>query len=88
MHLNRSVSKEGPIYHIQPYKEIVLKGRVREITSKMLEVVLEEKRREIIKEWIDSGRIKDINSNVSSDKEVIFYPEGKEQPGGFKMNKI
>jgi len=25
--------------------------------------VLEEKRREIIKEWIDSGRIKDINSN-------------------------
>ena len=26
----------------------------------MLEVVLEEKRREIIKEWIDSGRIKDI----------------------------
>jgi hypothetical protein len=31
-------------------------------TSKMLEVVLEEKRREIIKEWINSGRIKDINS--------------------------
>ena len=29
----------------------------------MLEVVLEEKRREIIKEWIDSGRIGDINSN-------------------------
>ncbi|MBE3094557.1 MAG: hypothetical protein IMZ52_05960, partial [Actinobacteria bacterium] len=27
-------------------------------TSKMLEVVLEEKRREIIKEWINSGRIK------------------------------
>jgi len=26
----------------------------------MLEVVLEEKRREIIKEWIDSGRIEDI----------------------------
>jgi len=26
-------------------------------TSKMLEVVLEEKRREIIKEWIKSGRI-------------------------------
>jgi len=25
----------------------------------MLEVVLEEKRREIIKEWIDSGRIID-----------------------------
>jgi len=30
----------------------------------MLEVVLEEKRREIIKEWIDSGRIKDINSET------------------------
>ena len=29
----------------------------------MLEVVLEEKRREIIKEWIDSGRIGDINTN-------------------------
>jgi len=27
-------------------------------TSKLLEVVLEEKRRKIIKEWIDSGRIK------------------------------
>jgi len=33
--------------------------RIKEgTTSKMLEVVLEEKRREIIKEWIDSGRIK------------------------------
>jgi hypothetical protein len=54
------------------------KGRVKGKTSKMLEVVLEEKRREIIKEWIKSGRIKDINSSVNSDKEVIFYPEGKE----------
>ena len=44
----------------------------------MLEVAIEEKRREIIKEWIKSGRIKYINSNVSSDKEDIFYPEGKE----------
>jgi len=26
----------------------------------MLEVVLEEKRREIIKEWIDFGRIEDV----------------------------
>ena len=26
----------------------------------MLEVVLEEKRREIIKEWIKSGRIEDL----------------------------
>ena len=31
-------------------------------TSKLLEVVLEEKRREIIKEWIDSGRTKNINN--------------------------
>jgi hypothetical protein len=44
----------------------------------MLEAAIEEKRRETIKEWINSGRIKDINSNVSSDKEVIFYPEGEE----------
>jgi hypothetical protein len=29
---------------------------VKGTTSKLLEVVLEEKRREIIKEWINSGR--------------------------------
>ena len=40
------------------------KKRIKGTTSKLLEVVLEEKRREIIKEWIDSGRIKDANSNV------------------------
>ena len=34
------------------------KERIKGKTSKMLEVVLEEKRREIIKEWINSGRIK------------------------------
>jgi hypothetical protein len=28
----------------------------------LIEVVLEEKRREIIKEWINFGRIEDINS--------------------------
>ena len=33
------------------------KERIKGKTSKMLEGVLEEKRREIIKEWIDSGRI-------------------------------
>jgi hypothetical protein len=38
------------------------KERIKGKTSKVLEVVLEEKRREIIKEWINSGRIKDINS--------------------------
>ena len=40
------------------------KKRVKGKTSKMLEVVLEEKRREIIKEWIDSGRVKDIRSKT------------------------
>jgi hypothetical protein len=34
------------------------KERVKGKTSKMLEAAIEEKRREIIKEWIDSGRIK------------------------------
>ena len=38
------------------------KERIKGKPSKMLEVVLEEKRREIIKEWIESGRIEDINS--------------------------
>ena len=33
------------------------KERIKGKTSKMLEVVLEEKRREVIKERIDSGRI-------------------------------
>ena len=38
------------------------KEKIKGKKSKMLEVVLEEKRREIIKEWIKSGRIKNINS--------------------------
>ena len=42
-------------------------------SPKLLKVVLKEKRREIIKEWIKSGRVKDTNGNVSSDKEVIFF---------------
>jgi len=33
------------------------KGRIKDKPSKMLEVVLEEKRREIIKEWIKEGKI-------------------------------
>jgi len=44
------------------WKEKLNKARVKGTTSKLLEVVLEEKRREIIKEWIDSGRIEDINN--------------------------
>jgi hypothetical protein len=33
------------------------KYKIKGKSSKLLEVVLEEKRREIIKEWIKSGRI-------------------------------
>jgi len=44
------------------WKEKFNRGRVKGTTSKLLEVVLEEKRRETIKEWIESGRIEDINS--------------------------
>ena len=38
------------------WKEKFNKVRVKGTTSKLLEVVLEEKRREIIKEWIESPR--------------------------------
>ena len=44
------------------WKEKLNRRRVKGITLKLLEGVLEEKRREIIKEWIDSGRIRDINN--------------------------
>jgi len=43
---------------------------------------LEEKRREIIKEWIDSGRIEDINSDVSGNKKVIFIRKERNNQGG------
>ena len=39
------------------WKAQLNKGRVKNKPSKMLEVVLEEKRREIIKEWIEEGKI-------------------------------
>ena len=39
------------------WKEKFNKAKVKGTTSKFLEVVLEEKRREIITEWIMSGRI-------------------------------
>lgn len=38
-------------------KEKLNKVRAKGETSKLLDGVLEEKRREIIREWIDSGRI-------------------------------
>lgn len=44
------------------WKEKLNRGRIKGTTSKLLEVVMEEKRREIIKKWIKSGTIKDINS--------------------------
>jgi catalase len=44
------------------WKEKLNKIKVKGTTSKLLEVVLGEKRREIIKEWINLGRIEDINS--------------------------
>jgi site-specific recombinase XerC len=44
------------------WKEKLKMVRVKGKTSKMLEVVLEEKRREIIKEWIDSGKIKKLKT--------------------------
>ncbi|MCG2820672.1 MAG: hypothetical protein L6371_02130, partial [Candidatus Atribacteria bacterium] len=50
------------------WKEKLNKVRAKGTTSNLLEVVLEEKRREIIKEWINSGRTEYVNSNVSSDK--------------------
>jgi hypothetical protein len=40
----------------------LVKDTSKGTTSKLLEAALEEKRREIIKEWINSGRIKDLNS--------------------------
>jgi len=49
------------------------KERIKGKTSKMLEVVLEEKRREIIKEWINSGRIKDVNSSNGQMEKIISY---------------
>jgi len=40
------------------------KGTGYFLLSKLLEVVLEENRREVIKEWINSGRINNINSET------------------------
>jgi len=44
------------------WKEKLNKVKVKGTSSKLLKVVLEEKRREIIKEWIEAGRIEDISS--------------------------
>ena len=44
----------------------IFKEENKGTTSKLLEVVLEEKRREIIKEWINSRKIEDINNQVKN----------------------
>ena len=42
------------------WKEELNKLKVKTTSSKLLEVVLEEKRREMRKEWIDLGRIENV----------------------------
>ncbi len=54
--IKREAEKRLPDF----WKEKLNKGRVKGTTSKFLEAALEEKKREIIKEWIDSGRIEDV----------------------------
>ena len=44
------------------WKEKLNKTKIKGESSKLLEVVLEEKRREIIKDWTKSEKIKEINS--------------------------
>ena len=54
--INKEAEKRLPDF----WKEKLNKKKIKGKSSKLLEVVLEEKGREIIKEWIDSGRIKDV----------------------------
>ena len=56
--IKKEAEKRLPDFWKDKLNRIKAKGE----TSKLLEVVLEEKRREIIKEWIKSGRIKEINN--------------------------
>ena len=51
------IKKETENRLLDFWKVQLNKEKIKGKTSKMLEVVLEEKRREIIKEWIKSGRI-------------------------------
>ncbi|MBA7581938.1 hypothetical protein ES708_23855 [subsurface metagenome] len=52
------VENRLPEFWKEKFNKVKGKGEI----SMLLEVVLKEKRREIIKEWIDSGRIEGINS--------------------------
>jgi len=51
--IKKEAEKRLPDFWKDKLNRIKAKGE----TSKLLEVVLEEKRREIIKEWIKSGKI-------------------------------
>jgi len=62
-HLQQEEIKKETENRLPDFWKVQLnKERIKGKTSKMLEVVLEEKKREIIKEWMDSGRIEDKNS--------------------------
>jgi hypothetical protein len=56
------ISKEAKNRLPDFWKEKLNKVRAKGTTSKLLEVVLEEKRREIIKDWVKLGKIKEINT--------------------------
>jgi len=68
MNLASSIYIEYLLLWIFPFrnkkKEKLNKVRAKGETSKLLESVLEEKTREIIKEWIEEGKIKDINNKI------------------------
>jgi len=67
------VVKPDPLLLLDFWKEKPNKGRAKGTSSKLLEVVLEEKKREIMKEWINSGRIKNINSYFKKYRESKKY---------------
>ena len=52
------------------YSELLVQVKNKGTTSKLLEVVLEEKRREIIKEQINLGKIKGKNSKSLNEQEL------------------
>jgi len=51
--IRKETEERLPEFWKEKLNRVIIKGD----TSKLLEGVLEEKRREIIKEWINSGRI-------------------------------
>jgi len=55
--LQEEIKKEAENRLPDFWKEKLNRGRVKGKPSKLFKVVLEEKRREVIREWIKSGRI-------------------------------